>query len=229
MLTAISIDDKHLKEMNMTKVARSRMRDQTYRIIRERILNQHYRFGERINIDILSRELGVSNNPIREALTVLEQDGIITITPNVGAKVLEFTAESYRELTETIEILLVGGYELCRREERVPELITAMQEALVKQEEALTQEGEVLDLARHAMVFDECFVRVSGNQCLMGVYDKLVDRFLLAFIHDYTYRDFDKTRNFLEHQDILAAITMEDHERVLSMIKQHYGKSIAKN
>ena len=109
MLTAISIDDKHLKEMNMTKVARSRMRDQTYRIIRERILNQHYRFGERINIDILSRELGVSNNPIREALTVLEQDGIITITPNVGAKVLEFTAESYRELTETIEILLVGG------------------------------------------------------------------------------------------------------------------------
>lgn len=229
MLTAISIDDKHLKEMNMTKVARSRMRDQTYRIIRERILNQHYRFGERINIDILSRELGVSNNPIREALTVLEQDGIITITPNVGAKVLEFTAESYRELTETIEILLVGGYELCRREERVPELITAMQEALVKQEEALTQEGEVLDLARHAMVFDECFVRVSGNQCLMGVYDKLVDRFLLAFIHDYTYRDFDKTRNFLEHQDILAAITMEDHDRVLSMIKQHYGKSIAKN
>lgn len=205
------------------------MRDQTYRIIRERILNQHYRFGERINIDILSRELGVSNNPIREALTVLEQDGIITITPNVGAKVLEFTAESYRELTETIEILLVGGYELCRREERVPELITAMQEALVKQEEALTQEGEVLDLARHAMVFDECFVRVSGNQCLMGVYDKLVDRFLLAFIHDYTYRDFDKTRNFLEHQDILAAITMEDHDRVLSMIKQHYGKSIAKN
>lgn len=114
----------------MTKVARSRMRDQTYNIIRERILKQHYRFGERINIDALSRELEVSNNPIREALAILEIEGLITITPNVGARVMQFTLESFLELTETIEILIVGGYKLCLRNGRIDVLIEKMQESL---------------------------------------------------------------------------------------------------
>ena len=48
------------------------MRDQVYEIIKNRILSREYSLGEPINIVHLSKELGISNTPIREALSQLE-------------------------------------------------------------------------------------------------------------------------------------------------------------
>lgn len=42
------------------------VKEQTYQIIKEKILNQEYPAGARININELAEELGISNSPIRE-------------------------------------------------------------------------------------------------------------------------------------------------------------------
>ena len=46
------------------------VKEQTYQIIKEKILNQEYPAGARININELAEELGISNSPIREALSL---------------------------------------------------------------------------------------------------------------------------------------------------------------
>lgn len=68
----------------MAPIARSVLSDGTYESIRSLILNHHISPGARISIDALSRELGVSQTPVREALARLESDGLVVKIPLRG-------------------------------------------------------------------------------------------------------------------------------------------------
>lgn len=55
------------------------------------------RAGDRIDVAAIGDDLGVSRAPVREALLVLERDGLVTIPFHKGAFVARFDAESLRE------------------------------------------------------------------------------------------------------------------------------------
>jgi DNA-binding GntR family transcriptional regulator len=58
--------------------------DEVYEILRESLLSQRIAPGSRLNLDLLARELHVSNTPVRQALARLEADGLVTKEPYVG-------------------------------------------------------------------------------------------------------------------------------------------------
>ena len=57
------------------------------RLVLDRIIQGHYRPGERIVEFKLAKELGLSQSPVREGLRELAAVGIITIHPRRGARV----------------------------------------------------------------------------------------------------------------------------------------------
>src|SRR5215207_5753378 len=61
--------------------------DHAYETILRSILDGEYEPGERLVIERLARELGVSVVPVREAIRRLEADGYVTFTRNIGATV----------------------------------------------------------------------------------------------------------------------------------------------
>ena len=63
---------------------RSVLSDETYAIIRDLVLEHEVAPGQRVNIDALSADLGVSPTPVREALARLESDGLVVKTPLRG-------------------------------------------------------------------------------------------------------------------------------------------------
>lgn len=69
--------------------------------IRERIASGEYQPGERLKQEVLAAEFGVSRTPVREALTKLETQGIITQEPRRSAVV---SAPSTRDIGETYRI-----------------------------------------------------------------------------------------------------------------------------
>lgn len=83
--------------------------------VRRAILNGDFRPGERLNEVSISRTLNLSRGPIREALRQLEQEGMITLVPQRGARVAEvdqreaLAALAIRELLETM-----AAEELCQ-------------------------------------------------------------------------------------------------------------------
>ncbi len=79
--------------------------ERTYTIIRDRIHVGSLAPLERLNIDALARELGVSPIPVREALRRLEAEGWVRFTHNVGAVVSPVDSTSWEQAMNALAIL----------------------------------------------------------------------------------------------------------------------------
>lgn len=63
------------------------LRDQVLVALRRRIVNGDYAPGERLTEDRLAEDFGVSRNPVREALRVVQAEGFVVMVPRRGAVV----------------------------------------------------------------------------------------------------------------------------------------------
>jgi DNA-binding GntR family transcriptional regulator len=88
---------------------RGLVRVNTSDMVAERILEMlvagELRPGDRIDLDAMAAELGVSRAPVREALLVLRRDGIIEMPFHRGAFVARFDATTIREAFELYALL----------------------------------------------------------------------------------------------------------------------------
>lgn len=97
----------------MTSVA-SRDGDTGLRIaasVREGILSGKYAPGTRIRQEDLAEQFGASRLPVREALRILESDGLVTLVANTGAWVAHLSLDECQEMyqiRERIEPLLLS-------------------------------------------------------------------------------------------------------------------------
>ena len=72
-----------------------------FNVLRDKILNEEYVQGQKLNEVALSKELNISRTPIREALKQLELEGLVKSIPNKGVYVLGF---SHRDIDDMLEI-----------------------------------------------------------------------------------------------------------------------------
>jgi DNA-binding GntR family transcriptional regulator len=73
--------------------------------LRDAILDGTLRPGERVVIDDVARRLEVSAIPVREALQLLQSEGLVAIAPHVGATVAGVSADEVREVFAIMEAL----------------------------------------------------------------------------------------------------------------------------
>ena len=70
------------------EIVRRSVREQVLEVLRKAILDHTYPLGSRINLDELKRSLGVSNTPLREAISILEGEGLVEYRQNAGVFVV---------------------------------------------------------------------------------------------------------------------------------------------
>src|SRR5262245_23703410 len=92
----------------------------------EQLFAGELRSGDRIDLDELGDSLGVSRLPVREALVMLERDGIVSTKYHRGVYVEPFDAES---ILDDFEIMgLLSGVAVRRlADKRAPETIAALE------------------------------------------------------------------------------------------------------
>jgi DNA-binding GntR family transcriptional regulator len=86
-------------------------KNRVYRELRRSIIMGHRRPGERLNLDELAASYGAGITPLRDALQMLSQDGLVTIKPRSGYFVEHITLKELRELFEVREILELAAVE----------------------------------------------------------------------------------------------------------------------
>ncbi|MBQ6622159.1 MAG: GntR family transcriptional regulator [Mogibacterium sp.] len=204
-------------------LVRKPVKEQVYDIIKSRILEGEIELGERINILTLSKEFNVSNSPIREALSMLERDGLIEITPNAGYRVLTFSQELFFSIEQSVKALLYGSYALTMDLGRQDVLIEMLEQALEAQT-AVYKDCERHKYVRLSMRFDASFVRATGNAHLNKMYDEIENIFYLVVLYDYSFLEGERLPIIEEHRQILNAVKAGDHTRVGELIEKHYSR-----
>jgi DNA-binding GntR family transcriptional regulator len=100
-------------------------RNVIYRELRRSIIAGRRQPGERLDLEALAQSYGTSVTPVRDALQMLSQEGLVSIKPRSGYFVTHLTLKQLRDLLELREILEVAAVERAAvriTEEQIKEL-----------------------------------------------------------------------------------------------------------
>lgn len=143
------------------------LREQVLAELRRRIVDGEYQEGERLTETRLADDFGVSRNPVREALRVVEAEGFVQILPRRGAVVATLDEAAVRDLfavRQQLETLAAGH----AAERARPEGI-AMLRRLVEDANAATKAGDFDRVAELNSAFHRAVIEVSGNRWLLSM------------------------------------------------------------
>jgi DNA-binding GntR family transcriptional regulator len=133
--------------------------ERTYTILRDRIHSGNFAPMERLNIDALARELGVSPIPVREALRRLEAEGWVRFTPNVGAVVAPVDSTFWEQAMIALAVLEGAASAEAQQHMRRPDL-TRLRKITAGMEEAVGRADPVrfgkLNRLLHAAIAARC-------------------------------------------------------------------------
>ncbi len=130
----------------------------------ERIITLELKPGARIGEAALARELGVSRSPVREALRILAEKGLVELQPRQGARVREMTADSIIWLDEVLREMLALICSLAARR-RNEETIKPVAMALRKLEDC-AERGDVRGYLDGIIEFGLASCQAGANRVL---------------------------------------------------------------
>jgi len=210
-----------MKNETLTSIKKEPIKDQIYHIIKKRILNKEYESGKRLSIISISRELHVSNSPVREAISMLERDGLVETYPNAGASVIAITDEKLAQVAESVLSMLLGALEICEHTNRLDYLVDMLQKALKDQIANLNIEDQQA-YARYSIAFEAAFVHCCKNAYMSKQYSQIEDLFYFIVMYDQFYIHTVRTQAILEHQQILGFIMDGRIDKAKECLFKHY-------
>ena len=187
------------------------------RLVLDRIIQGHYRPGERIVEFKLAKELGVSQSPVREALRELAAVGIVTIHPRRGARV---RLPSAKELAD-VSVVRAEIDALAARlaAARIPEATLDALEALIAEMLAQLDAGDFSGVTEADVRFHHLIAEASENHALERAFDQLAP-FARTFI-TLTLPDVDVREIVMQHRPILAALRARDAGAAAEAARAH--------
>ncbi len=193
---------------------------QIYELLRERILDGQYSFGEKLNIDTICKELSVSNSPVREALSLLTANHLTTRKTNAGTYVVEFTPESYNEIAESFSVLILGAYDICCMKNKTGVLVSYLNEQ-VRNLEKCIENGTDRIRMKAILQIDRCFVMATDNQRCIRQFDSEADLVYLAYIYNHAGRLLDWKMNLEHHRNLIQAVKDNKYKVVQKILGGH--------
>jgi DNA-binding GntR family transcriptional regulator len=165
----------------------------------------------------LSQDLGVSRTPIREALSVLEQEGFVRSVPRRGIYVVRKTK---REVIEMITVWAAIESLAARfAAERASESdLRTLRELFAQFEENPSE--HISEYSQANMAFHKAIIRMGGCDLMSELTDNL-------FIHMRAVRavtmrqDNRARRSILDHMNIISALEKRDPDLAERLVREH--------
>ena len=192
------------------------LKQQAYDEIKRKIVTCEYAPTTLLNEELLREELHVSRTPIRDALSRLEQKGLITILPKKGIMV---SSLSINDINMVFEVrMMYEPYALLHYGSRIPYSVLTHSYELLSDLDAMSEDWAFFqaDDAFHAAV-----VQAIGNRFLLQTYEWIQDqnlRFRVMTGQTSAPRLEDTSK---EHTRILEACLKKDWSEAASAMKDH--------
>lgn len=193
-------------------------RDRVYEWLRDEIIRGTLEGGMFLDEQWVSRTMGVSRTPVREALHRLAAEKFVTLNPRKGAQVRMVTA---RELEEVYQArLLIEGNAINTTCARNGSAAEDMANFLEPMEEA-GRERDWFTVAHLDREFHLTLVRAAGNSVLTELYDSLrsrQQRLAVRMLHVGPQR-LDTIN--AQHRALVAALGKCDAGESLRILQEH--------
>ena len=186
--------------------------------LRMSIIAGRYEPGERLIETALSTELGTSRGPVREALRLLENEGLVMSFPYRGAVVLGVSDEEVQEVLIPIRLTL-ERYSFARALDRLTDDDFAELGKQIWLMEEAGKTDDLIKLVEADLCFHEIVITASGQLHTMQIWRTISPR-----IRGYFFR-YERSRSFKEtveeHRLLLAALQTRDPEIALTQLERH--------
>jgi DNA-binding GntR family transcriptional regulator len=190
--------------------------------IREMVLSGELRPGDRLVEERLTEELGISRPPLREALRLLEQEGLLLSMPRRGVIVTPLSAQDVYEiftLRTTYERMAIELGVPCRD----PELLDRCRRALDAMRKAAKAEDRG-QFVRSSFEFHLSIVGLARHKRLEDAYRGLSLQLRIYIAANTRAREEHHEsleENADRHQRLLAAVETGDRQQVLAELANH--------
>jgi len=197
---------------------------QVYDHLRAEITRGVYHPGQRLVVEQLASELGVSQTPVRAALTRLQSDGLVAIFPRKGTFVTTTTPKEVREVFQLRRIIECASLESCQA---LSEELLCEFDQVVAESAALIDGQKFLDYTRYLQLdveFHHLIVGLLRNQRASAFYQTLrwPVQLMLALVGSDNQRS---SATVDEHREIVVYLRAADATRAKEALLRHLANS----
>lgn len=204
------------------------LKDEAHQRIKTLILSDRLDGGDMLDIDWLASELGISRTPIREALLMLEQEGLVETLPYRGTFVADVSKKDVEEIYQVREVLEPLAVRLATPV--IPDEELKEMQSLFASVGNDVERGDFEHYFQSDTQFHDLIMRYCGNEVLQQVLETLTDRIHRVRVFSRNLAVYHMEQSFGEHCLILDAIMERDvtkAERLMTRHIKNAGKRIA--
>lgn len=205
----------------MPKLRRATLTSDAYDMVRAMLLDDaRFRPGQKLSVEMISRELGVSRSPVWSAITRLDAEGLVHVSPRQGVYLVAFDEDHLHALFETREALegMATRLAAARMTEEECEVLAAT----IKHQKTLATKEFEREFAVSALNFHEQILRGARNrlieQQLNGIYAQTS-----AMCRGRNGPRTTKVlfENFKNHNEIAKAVRRRDEDTAEALARAH--------
>ena len=195
----------HTKKLNLN----------IYTQIRHQIISGAISPSSKLSENLLSKNLGVSRTPVREAFAQLETEGLIKNVPYKGSIVAKLTKEDIREIYEMRNLTEGFAAELAIKNMKEDD-IKDLENILNNMHQCLKREDVdsyvAFDRTFHYFIFEK-----SGNRRLIRLIKNIWESFPMYIAYSMPKRI---EKSFQEHDGMLKAIMKKDSKTTAYLVRK---------
>lgn len=194
--------------------------------LRRMILSGELRPGERLREERMTEILGISRPPLREAILLLQQEGLVMRSPRRGAAVISLSSEDVAEillLRTSLERLAIERGVPVRDENKLDRCRASLE--AMRQSARAGQRAELVD---GGYAFHAAIVALAGMRRVDEIYRSLHNQLLICmamnlYVREHYYEDL--AQHVERHQVLLDVIETGATEAVLVAMAEHGERS----
>lgn len=203
---------------------KSTLSEQIYQILRDDILKQNIRCGEKLTLKLLMERFQVSSTPIREALTRLSQDHLVSYYSNIGVNVIDLKPKDLKEIYQfmgDLDGLAIRYASSYPRQEEVAEAVGQV----IEQAANAVKKGDTASWCLYSDQFHLEFYKFCCNSHLAESAERMRSQ-LTIFSNQYGKNEEIQTEIQTEHEAIFQTYLDGDVEAAVQMMKAHLEHSL---
>lgn len=195
------------------------VREQVAHMLRRLIITRELTSGAKLNERTLSAQLHISTTPVKEALRILESEGLIYSIPRKGSFVSDFSLSHVKQIIYA-RAALEGTAAYFTVENMTEELVKELEAILGKSQKAM-EEADIQKFSEYNSQFHQILRKNCNNEYINKMVEILraMDRTSLDITLAKHKEEF--AMSYQEHQEIMEAIRRRDASRVEHCVVSH--------